>query len=77
MTDCDYCPDDLTRPLCQAEKPPYGLLCSRPEGHDGPHVACIRNTDLADGQHELAEWTDDDLEKYSDDEFTSTGVSDA
>jgi len=51
-------------PVCECCEPsPWGLcdarngnlLCSRKRGHDGPHVAC------APPDHELAEWTDEEI----------------
>lgn len=46
--DCEYC-GPSPNGLCDARN--GKLLCSRPKGHDGPHVAC------APPDHELATWT--------------------
>lgn len=53
---CD-CPmqgeSDGSLPRCHADGP-NGVLCSRPEGHPGEHVACAPNA------HPLKTWGDGD-----------------
>lgn len=59
MTEC-VCQHDGE--MCDSEWTPEGdnlpWVCTREDGHDGPHVACgVR-------EHEMAEWT----EEAADDE---------
>lgn len=44
--ECPYCAD-LGQTECDAQN---FLYCTRPAGHEGPHVACGKN------DHELAMW---------------------
>lgn len=43
MTECN-CPlkadEDRGMSACNAEHPESDFLCSKPEGHNGPHAAC-------------------------------------
>jgi len=57
VTDCEYCLDaDADRgDYCDAEDPQSRLICTRREGHDGPHVACTPMF----ASHEVAVWGDD------------------
>lgn len=49
---CEYY-EPTPRRLCDEN---HGkLMCSRPAGHDGPHVAC------APPDHELVEWTEPEV----------------
>jgi len=54
-TACTYCgwheTDDTT--VCPATSKRHGYHCSRPEGHDGPHVACGTSS------HQIATWDTD------------------
>ena len=48
---CRYCEDTQwakTKPACQATSPTY--ICTRPQGHDGQHMACGYLT------HPIATW---------------------
>lgn len=59
MADCEYCldlSDDEPGPYCDAEDPDAPFICTRPKGHDGPHVACIQAIDVAPATHEVAQW---------------------
>jgi len=48
---CQYCGKVAIRGHCNATD--GQLACSRPTGHDGPHVAC------APPDHKLSVWSDD------------------
>jgi hypothetical protein len=51
---CPYCTDDSRScPVTSPVNEPGGpWFCTRPEGHDGPHVACQTR------KHNLHTWTD-------------------
>jgi len=59
VSDCDYCLDldgDEPGPYCDAEDAETAFICTRPKGHDGPHVACIPAIRVAPADHQVAEW---------------------
>ena len=58
-TGCKYCDEPGYHP-CPSVSPEVeiegfgkmsGLMCIRPRGHDGPHVACAH-------KHEITKWED-------------------
>ncbi len=61
VSDCEYCLDDPERgDYCDAEQGAVavdGYVCTRPEGHDGPHVACAPRNWI----HQLAEWGSEEV----------------
>ena len=59
---CGFVADiDLRTQSCETWDPTGEVICTRPEGHDGDHVACTQDN------HGLARWTDDDLEDVQED----------
>jgi len=58
VSDCEYCYDDEPTSVCEAKSGALahdGYVCTRPSGHDGPHVSCAPASDI----HQLAAWGDD------------------
>lgn len=58
MADCEYdhAPvDDQCFELFRVDDVPGSWKCTRPEGHDGPHVMCIPKGQHAAAVEEVAE----------------------
>ena len=52
MSDCQFCGVDA-EVCCASQSPLFPFYkCIRPEGHDGPHVAC----DMT--RHDIERWAD-------------------
>ena len=49
IDECIWCADEGVD-VCQAEHPERELLCTRPAGHEGLHMAC--GTEV----HEISSW---------------------
>lgn len=55
--DCSFCMRVEGKGPCAKPNPDTGHLCTRPEGHSGPHVACSMTT------HATSVWTDEPVKK--------------
>jgi len=51
LCECPYCARHPGEISCgDGSEIPFAPICTRPAGHNGPHVAC------ADSEHDLVRW---------------------